>query len=255
MNASMKTPTSPSLRRLWLVALTAVAGLLFVLPAVARAGRPATSDTAKVKSRFDRLSTKGIHGGVLVRGSVLPGSLHARARVTLLLRKGNRGSFKRAASVKLAPDDRNFALLDHVSAGKWGVEVRFQDPGRVVATTSKPKEITVSGLTGRPLIPGSVTVSNGTVTYTASLPHALKSSKVELLGLDVGPVVSGANGASHTAASAFKVVATTHVGTGANTIKFTLRAKLKRGQRWTLLLERSTSNVAVYAGLKTVPVG
>ena len=261
MNALYSTPASTSVARRGFIALAlmALGGLLLVLPGGARADRSSANTTASqpnVKSRFDRLLVKGVHSGVLVRGSVLPGSQHANARVSLLLRHGTQGAFKQVQTVKLNTNDRNFAFLDHIAPGQWGVEVRFKDPGKVLATTSHAKTVTVLPVFGHPISPGSVKINNGSVTYTATVPAPKSATTVQLLGLDVGPLAGTTQGTVHTPAGSFKVLATTPVAAGTSAITFTLNAKLKQGQRWTLLLQRNFGHMTGidYAGLKTVRV-
>ena len=93
------------------------------------------------------------------------------------------------------------------------------------------------------------------MTYNASIQSPQKPSTVQLLGLDVGPVI-GAKGNLHTPAGGFKSLATTQVPSGTGSVSFSVTAKLKQGQRWSLLLERSSSTRAGidYEGLKTVRV-
>lgn len=240
------------------LAVAVLAGLLLLAPGGARAARPAAAKaaTSKVKARFDRLSVKGVRGGVLVRGSVLPGSQHGSAKVILFLRHGTQGAFKRAKTVKLAADDRNFALLDDVAPGRYGVKVSFQDPGKVVSTTSSSSQVTVAAVFGHPMSPGSVHVSGGAVTYGGSIPAPKSATSVALLALDLGPIASSTPGVPHTPSASFKSLATTQVGTGTSAVTFTLHATLKQGQRWALLLERSKGHQTGidYAGLKTVRV-
>jgi len=87
--------------------------------------------------------------GPLVVGSTTPegGALgqleaaleHVRATVTVLVRKaGTKGRFKKIATDRLKVNKSQFKLSVKLPAGRWQIEVRFQDPRQVLPVTSKP---------------------------------------------------------------------------------------------------------------------
>jgi tungstate transport system substrate-binding protein len=213
-----------------------------------------------VQGSVQGVSVKALPGRVLMTGSVLPGSGHANASVALLARSGKKGAFRKIATSSLGSLDRSFAVSASLKAGTWSVELRFQDPGQVLSTTTRAKKISVPPRDAASVTASSFKIKNGTFTINGKLgPKPLTSgTTVQVLGLDVGalPAAKGKKTANAAAAGAvsFRVIAKVKVRAGAT--KFTLRGRLKRGQHWFLQLKYAPGGSAgsAYGGLRSVRV-
>ncbi len=224
--------------------------------------QPAATAASKitVQGAVQGLSVKALPGGVLMSGSVLPGSGHANASVALLARSGKNGAFRKIASSSLGSLDHSFAVSASLKAGAWSVELRFQDPGQVLSTTTRAKRISVPPRDAASVTASSFKIKHGTFTINGKLgPKPLSSgTTVQVLGLDVGalPGTKGKKTADAAAAGAvsFRVIAKAKVRAGAT--KFTVRGRLKRGQHWFLQLKYAPGGAAgsAYGGLRSVRV-
>ncbi len=151
---------------------------------------------------------------------------------------GSKSRYKKVGTDRLGPSDSNFALAVTLGAGRWQIEVSYQDPQHVVATMSRSIKVTVAAKATANISLSSATAMNGTVTATGSL-GPVSGGTVELLAFQT----------SGGAPRALRV--TTARANG----KVTLRTKLKRGNRWVLLLEYVPSGQGPsYSGLRTVNV-
>jgi tungstate transport system substrate-binding protein len=222
--------------------------------------QPAATTPAKitVNGEFQGLAVKTLPGRVLASGSLLPGSGHVKGSVVLLARNGRRGSFRNLASESLGGSDQSFAVSAALKPGTWYVEVRFQDPGQVVSKTSRAQRVSVPPRDAAGVATSSIRISNGRFTIKGRLaPKPQRSgTSVQVLGLDVGAPTT-ARKTAHVAADGsvrFRVLATVRVRAGATT--FAVQGRLKRGQRWILLLKYAPGAAAgsAYGGLRAVRV-
>ena len=184
-------------------------------------------------------------GRALVLGTVKPGLLHHRATVTVLARAaGKKGAFRKVASERLAATQGNFAISVGLAAGRWQVEVRFQDRGQVFAATSRAVGVTVGGRPASSVSLRSASARKGKLTVAGKVsPAAAAGAKVELLGLDTSPG----------APARFKVLGTVRLGAGKTS--FTFRKQTRRGVLWVLALEYLPAGQASsFSGLRTVDV-
>jgi tungstate transport system substrate-binding protein len=184
-------------------------------------------------------------GKALVLGTVKPGTLHHKATVTVLARAaGSKGKFKKVGSERLAATQGNFAISVPLAAGSWQVEVKFKDPGQVIAASSRSVTVTVGGKPSSSVRLGSAKAKKGNVTVGGTVsPAGASGSKVELLGLNTTPG----------APTRFKVLGTAKVGSGKT--KFTLHAKAKAGAVWVLQLEYlPAGQTSSFSGLRTIDV-
>jgi tungstate transport system substrate-binding protein len=221
--------------------------------------QPAATSPARisVQSVVNRVRVTALPGRIDVTGAVVPGSQHVKGTVNLLVRRvGAKGGFRKVASSRLGTADSRFAISASSSAGKWLVEVRFQDPGQVLSTTTRSTRILVPSRSTGSVTAKSVKVSRGRLTVGGTVGPAptAAGTKVELLALDVG-ALAGARKTAFTAASSsvsLRVVATATVPRGAK--KFTLHARLRRGQRWALQLGYLPGGgvAAAFGGIRTV---
>lgn len=223
--------------------------------------QPAATTASKitVKGSIQGLSVKALPGRVLATGSVLPGS-HAKGSVVLLARSGTSGAFKTIATDSLAGADHSFALSASRKPGTWHLEVRFQDPGQVVSTTTKAKKVSVPAHDAASVTTRSLKMKNGRFTINGTVgPKPVKSgTTVQVLGLDVGALSTktGKKTAQATATGSvrFKVIARVKLRAGART--FTVRGRLKPGQHWILELKYAPGGSvgSAYGGLRSVRV-
>jgi hypothetical protein len=200
------------------------------------------------------LSVKALPGRVLVTGSVLPGSGHAKGSVVLLGRTGRTGPFRKLATSRLHSGDHAFAISAAHGEGTLFVEVRYQDPGTVLATTSRARKLSVPARDAASVTVTSFKVRNGRFTLSGRLGPQPRTSGtiVQVLGLDAGPLKASTTPAG--ASARFSVIATMRVRAGAN--KFTVRGRLRRGQDWILEAKYAAGGTAGsgYGGLRSVSV-
>jgi tungstate transport system substrate-binding protein len=219
------------------------------------------ASTITVDGSISGLSIKRLPGRVLTTGSVGPGSGHIKGSVELLARRGKKGPFKRIATDRLGSGDGRFAISASVKQGSWYFKVRFQDPGQIVTNTSRAKKLSVPARDAASVSASSVTVRRGKLTIKGKLAPAPGTSgtSVQVLGLDVGalPATNKSLTAGEAASAArvkFKLVGTARVAAGAT--KFTVHGKLRRGQRWVLMLKYAPGGAAgsAYGSLRSVRV-
>jgi tungstate transport system substrate-binding protein len=225
--------------------------------------QPAATTASKitVEGSIQGLSIEALPGRVLATGSVLPGSGHVKGSLVLLGRSGRKGAFKQIATSSLGTGDHSFAVSTALTPATWFFEVRFQDPGQVVSTTSKAKQVSVLGGDAASVITSSFKIKNGKFTISGKIaPKPVNSgTTVNVLGLDVGPLpaTKKATRMARTAAGAsvrFRVIAKVKVRAGAT--KFTVHGTLKRSERWILQLEYAPGATvgSAFGGLRTVRV-
>jgi tungstate transport system substrate-binding protein len=203
------------------------------------------ASTITVQGVINGLSVTARPGGVLATGSLLPSSPHVKGTIALLARRGRRGAFRQIATESLDGGDHSFAAGASLKPGSWTVEARFQDPGQIVAATSKPIRIVVPARGRAGVRTTSFKLARGAFKLTGVVTPkpAASATSVQVLGLDLG------------AASAhFKLIATVKLHAGAST--FTVHGKLRRGQRWVLQPRYAPGGAAGvgYGGLRTVRV-
>ena len=222
--------------------------------------QPAATTASKitVQGVVQGLSLTAQPGSVLATGSVLPSTGHVKGSVALLARSGHRGAFKQIATASLSSADQSFALSAPRKPGKWSFEVRFEDPGQVLATTTKANSLSVLARGLASVTASSVTISGGNFTIKGKLgPKPVKAgTTVQVLGLDIGALATAKRAAGTAAAGTvrFRVLASLKVRAGA--MSFTVHGKLKRGQRWILQLKYAPGGAAgsAYGALRTVRV-
>jgi len=208
---------------------------------------PAATAAAKVTVHAATANVRVLSQGgkAVVLGTVKPGTLHHKATVTVLARAaGKKGAFKKVASGRLAATQGNFAVSAPLAAGRWQVEVRFQDRGQVYAATSRAVTVTIGGKPASSVGLHSASAKKGKLTVRGTVsPAAASGAKVELLGLNTTPG----------APSRFKVLGTVKLGAGKTS--FTLHSAAKRGVRWVLQLEYlPAGQTSSFSGLRTVDV-
>ena len=211
---------------------------------------PAATTPTKitVHSVITQLDSTTQGGQALIRGQVSPGTGHVKATVTLFATKvGSNKGFKKVATLKLAANDDNFAIVvPGAGQGTWLVKVKYADSGQVVAAPERTIKVTVGG---KP---------NTSVSFT-SVKVAKTGGKVTVSGtITPGAPASGAtievltmNTSGGTAAFGEK----TRVKLGAGNTKFTVHFKLKTGLRYYLrLVNQQTGQSPSDTGLKTINV-
>lgn len=212
------------------------------------------SSKITVQGAIQGLSVKGLPGRVLVTGSVLPGSGHVKGSVVLLARSGGKGPFRKLASTALKSADHAFAISATHGKGVLSVEVRYQDPGTVLATTSRAAKVSVAARNAASISVTSFKVKNGRFTLSGRIgPKPLASGTiVQVLGLDAGPLKASTGSAGGSAR--FSVIATVRVRAGAT--KFTVRGSLRRGQHWILEPKYAAGGTAgsAYGAVRSVSV-
>ena len=84
-------------------------------------------------------------GKVTVSGTVVPGAPDSRATVVILARRqGSRGGFSQITVKSLKAGQKSFAVTASLKAGKWQLVARYQDPGQLLTSQSRPVNVTVS---------------------------------------------------------------------------------------------------------------
>jgi ABC-type tungstate transport system permease subunit len=220
--------------------------------------QPAATAPSKITVHgvIQGLSLHAQPGRVLATGSVLPGSGHVKGSVELFARGGRKGAFRKIATALLGSEDHSFAVSATRARGTWYFEVRFRDPGQVVAATTRAKKLSVPTRDPASVTTSSFRVKSGKFTISGRIgPNPVAAgSTVQVLGLDVGALPARATGASSPPPAAsgsvrFRVIATVHVSAGAT--KFTVHGKLRRGQRWILELRYAAGSAgSAYGGLR-----
>jgi len=184
-------------------------------------------------------------GNALIIGTIAPGSGHARGAVTVLARRvGAKGAFRKVATVHLAAIQGNFAASVPLAASRWLIKVIFQDPGQVVAASSRTVRVTIGPRPATSVRLRSTKLKRGAVTIAGTVRPVGSSTgtKVELLALNTTPG----------APARFRVLKVVRLGKHS---KFTIHAALKRNTRWILQLEYIQPGQAPsFSGLRTADV-
>ncbi len=100
---------------------------------------PAASNAAtmNVQSAVALSTAKPSAGGFTVTGKLAPGAPDSNGRVTLLARpQGSKRAFSEVGGGSLTTGQSTFAFNGGVRPGKWQVEARYSDPGRLLSSTS-----------------------------------------------------------------------------------------------------------------------
>jgi ABC-type tungstate transport system permease subunit len=211
---------------------------------------PAATTPTKitVHSVITQLDSTTQGGQALIRGQVSPGTGHVEATVTLFAtRVGSNKAFKKVATLKLAANDANFAVvLPTVGAGTWLVQVKYADSGQVVAASPRTIKVTVGTKPSTSVSFSSVKVAKqgGKVTVSGTVSPGAPSSgaTIEVLTMKTS---------SGTAAFGEK----TMVKLAADKTKFTVHFNLKPGFRYVLrLVNNPTGQPPSDSGLKTINV-
>jgi len=211
---------------------------------------PAATTPTKitVHSVITQLDSTTQGGQALIRGQVSPGTGHVKATVTLFATKvGSNKGFKKVATLKLAANDDNFAIVvPGAGQGTWLVKVKYADSGQVVAAPERTIKVTVGGKPNTSVSFTSVKVAKtgGKVTVSGTITPGAPASgaTIEVLTMRTS------NG---TAAFGEK----TTVKLGAGNTKFTVHFKLKTGLRYYLrLVNQQTGQSPSDTGLKTINV-
>jgi tungstate transport system substrate-binding protein len=196
-----------------------------------------TASKITVQGVLKRVSIKSHPGQVVATGQVLPGSGHVHGSVTMLARRGSTGRFKAVAVSKLGANDDVFALVARLAAGKWSVELRFQDGG-VLTSTTRSVKVSVPAASTASVGVRSLTVKRGRATLNGTLKPASPSAgtKLELLAVDLGALPNAKRPTTTAGTKPIKLVlvGTAKLRDGAT--KFTLRFTIRRGQRWAIEL-------------------
>jgi len=201
-----------------------------------------------VHSVITQLDSTTQGGQALIRGQVSPGTGHVKATVKLFaMQVGSNKGFKKVATVKLAANDANFAVvLPTVGAGTWLVQAKYSDSGQVVAASARTIKVTVGTKPSASVSFSSVKVAKTggkvTVSGTVSPGAPASGATIEVLTMSTS---------SGTAAFGEK----TKVKLGAGKTKFTVHFKLKPGFRYVLrLVNIPTGQPPSDSGLKTINV-
>jgi ABC-type tungstate transport system permease subunit len=222
------------------------------------AATPASRIT--VQGVLEGVAVTALPGRLLATGSVLPSAGHVKGTIELLARTSSKHSFKQIATESLGSGDRSFAISATVKPGTWAVEVRFQDPGQVVAATIRPVRVSVAPRDPAGVRISSLKVKNGafTISGVVSPTPTTGGTVVSVLGLDVGTIPT----TSKSSDAAVAAVGSVHFGS-VDTVKlragaagFTVHGRLRRGQRWILQLQYAAGGSAGtgYGGLVAVRV-
>lgn len=200
--------------------------------------------SVSVYSTISNVRVKSVGGKAVVTGSVAPGTRHLNATVQVYDRRaGSKSAFTRVATDRLSADDGNFAVGLSLTAHRWQFQVTFRDPQQVLPATSRTVTATIGPKPATSISVRSLKVSPGrALTVAGSLnPKApAGGATVELLGLDTASAQP----------ARFGVLARTTVRAGKT--KFTLRAHLRRGNRYVLTLEYlNNGQASSYSGLRT----
>jgi ABC-type tungstate transport system permease subunit len=203
-----------------------------------------TPTKVTVESAITELSSRNQGGQALIFGQVSPGNSHAKATVTLFARQlGSEKGYKKVATYKLGANDKNFAVVVKLASGKWLVQVKYADPGQVVAARTRTIGITVGSKPKTSVSFSSVKLSKGGSTTVSGTikPAAPKSgATVEVLALKL-------NGGS----AQFFEKAKLTVRSGKT--QLSARFKLATGDRYVLrLVNHQTGQAPSDTGLKTV---
>jgi tungstate transport system substrate-binding protein len=211
---------------------------------------PAATTPVKitVHSIITQLASTSQGGQALIRGQVSPGTGHVKATVTLFATQfGSKKGFKKVATVKLAGNDANFAVvLPKLGQGTWLVEAKYADSGQVVAAPERTIKVTVGA---KP---------NTSVSFS-SVKVAKKGDKVTVSGtIKPGAPASGATIevlTMNTSGGSSQFGEKTKVKVGDGKTKFTVHFKLKTGFRYVLrLVNKQTGQSPSDSGLKTINV-
>ncbi len=196
-----------------------------------------------VQSVITMVTVRAEGGRALIFGSVSPGTGHVKATVQVLGRPaGSRHHFKALAGARLGAGDGNFAILVPLAAGRWQIEVRFQDPKALLASISHVTTVTVGASPAARVSLSFVREKTGVVKVSGTVSPA-GPGRVHLLGLDE---VAGAP-------ARFATLAGQSVNK--NHVKFTLKGKVKAGTTWELQVVYTPSGQAAgYSRLMTVNV-
>jgi ABC-type tungstate transport system permease subunit len=211
---------------------------------------PAATTPTKitVHSVITQLDSTTQGGQALIRGQVSPGTGHVKATVALYAKQfGSKQGFKKVATVKLAANDANFAVvLPTVGAGTWLVKAKYADSGQVIAAPERTIKVTVGGKPTTSVSFTSVKVAKtgGKVTVSGTITPAAPASGATIEVLTM-------NTSGGTAAFGEK----TTVKLGAGKTKFTAHFRLKTGLRYYLrLVNNPTGQSPSDTGLKTINV-
>ena len=202
--------------------------------------QPAATAASKitVTGRIAGLSITGLPGRMLATGGVLPGSGHVKGSVQLLARFGTKGRFRLLGSESLLSNDDRFAVGVSAKPGVWFVEVRFQDPGLVVAVTTRARRVVIPP-------DGVASVRTGAVKLLGKGRYSLAGTvgggaagTVTVYALNAGPLPVAHSGASSSSVPpgtvAFRAVGS--VKLSARRAAFSFRGTLTRGRHCLLMV-------------------
>jgi ABC-type tungstate transport system permease subunit len=211
---------------------------------------PAATTPTKIKvhSVITQLASTTQGGQALIRGQVSPGTGHVKATVKLFaMQFGSKNGFNKVATVKLAANDANFAVvLPTVGAGTWLVKAEYSDSGQVVAAPARTIKVTVGAKPSTSVSFSSVKVAKtgGKVTVSGTITPGAPGSgaTIEVLTMK-------------TAGGSPQFGEKTTVKLGSGKTKFTVHFKLGTGNRYFVrLVNQQTGQSPSDSGLTTVNV-
>ena len=180
-----------------------------------------------VHAAVTSLQVSAAAGRAIVFGSVAPGFGHVHGTVTVDARRAGHGAYRRVTSIRLAAADGNFAVAVARAAGRWQFRVTYADSHQVTGTTSRPVTATIGPPPARVVSWRFFRLFGGHLTVLGRV-SGLTPARVELLALrtaGTGPRLTTVGQAT------------------ARNGKFSIRATLRLGYRYTLFV-RSGASVA-----------
>jgi tungstate transport system substrate-binding protein len=207
-------------------------------------------------------------GGIQVSGNLAPAAPDANATVTLLAKQPGASSWAVVGSENLAKGQNSYAVAGTGKGGTWSYQVRYADPGALTTAASATQSVTVPN-TSVAVKFKKVSVKQGKLTVSGSVGQAPANSgaKVQLFALVTGKVSKSKSKPkkgqkpkqsivridAKSSGAKFKKVVGKTLKPGTTT--YTLKHKLKRGQRYALQLKYvNAGQTTTYSGFKYVSV-
>jgi hypothetical protein len=224
----------------------------------------AAPTSTSVQSSVSIGSVHASTGGATVSGSVAPAAPDANASVTILARKqGSSGAFTQVGGTSLAAGQSTYAATGALQPGVWQIQVRYQDPGQLLGSTSSAANATVPSATQASSPTASfkkLKLKNGALTLSGQLGRAVSGSGAQVKLLALRTVTVKKSGKKVKKAIVVRVNATRFQQVGKANVKngkknFTIKAKLKRGFRYVLQLQFSQKgHPTTFSKLRTLDV-
>jgi tungstate transport system substrate-binding protein len=194
----------------------------------------ASLGTSTVQSTIGLATVFVAYRQAVVTGTVVPGTGHGNATVSIGVRPGTTGPFVTRATAPLTVSQSTFAVPVALAPGRYQVQATYQDPNVTLASASNVGEVTVPGSSSATIT--KIRVRNGALALTGALSPAPAGAgaRVDLLGRHTSRVRL-AKRAGKAAAAPFRVLTKTSISVRRST--FTLRTRLRRGYHWQLELK------------------